>query len=95
MQAAAHITPQIMKNKLTLTTEERKINQAIDRGEYSSTFSKVDQKKYQATAKYTFAKQKAVNVRISERNLMRLKAAAAREGVSYQTLITSLIQKNV
>jgi len=81
--------------KPTLTKEEKALNQAIDAGEYVSVHSAKENKKYQAAAKYTFAKQKAVNVRISERNLMRLKAAAAREGVSYQTLITSLIQKNV
>jgi|GEM_PF-6099645 len=50
---------------------------------------------YQQAAKRTFAKQKTVNVRISERNLLRLKEAAAKEGVSYQTLITSLIHKHI
>ena len=84
-----------MKKRLSLTKEEQALDQAIDWGEYVSQFSKDDQKKYQAAAKYTFAKQKAVNIRISERNLMRLKAAAAREGISYQTFVTSLIQKNV
>lgn len=84
-----------MKKKLTLTKEERALEQDVDRGEYKSAFSKSNQKIYQSAAKNTFAKQRAINIRISERNLMRLKAMAAREGVSYQTYVTSLIHKNV
>ena len=45
-------------------------------------------------AQNTLAKNKVITVRVSERNLMRLKAAAAREGVPYQTLVSSLIQKH-
>lgn len=83
------------QKKVTLTSDERSLNQAIDRGEYVSAYSASEKRRFQAAARYTFAKQRAVNVRISERNLARLKAAAAREGVSYQTFITSLIQKHV
>ena len=83
------------KKKIKLTSEERALNRAVERGEYISAYSAKEAQRYQAAAKNTFAKQKAVNVRISERNLARLKAAAAREGVSYQTFITSLIQKHV
>lgn len=79
-----------------LLKEERELNEAIDRGEYVAVPNVEREKsRYAEAAKATFAKQKTVNVRISERNLMRLKAAAARRGVSYQTLITSLIQEHV
>lgn len=84
-----------MKHNHTLTKEEKNLNQAIAAGEYESAFSESEKKRYAQAAKQTFQKQRTVNVRISERNLLRLKAAAAREGVSYQTLITALIQKNV
>ncbi len=83
------------KKQIKLTSEERSLDRAIERGEYVSVYSAKEVERYQAVAKNTFAKQKAVNIRISERNLARLKAAAAREGVSYQTFITSLIQKHV
>lgn len=49
----------------------------------------------QQIARNTTAKNKTITVRISERNLMRLKAAAAREGVPYQTLVSSLIHKYI
>lgn len=84
-----------MKKNVTLTKEEKALNTSIAAGEYISVHSKKNVAAYQAAAKNTFAKQKAVNIRISERNLLRLKAAAAREGVSYQTFVTSLIQKHV
>jgi len=84
-----------MKKSPTLTPEEKKLNRALDSGEYTSVLTPALAKTYAAAAKHTFAKQRTVNVRISQRNLLRLKAAAAREGVSYQTLITSLIQKHV
>ena len=83
------------KKQIKLTSEERALNRVIERGEYVSAYSVKEAQRYQAAAKNTFTKQKAVNVRISERNLARLKAAAAREGVSYQTFITALIQKHV
>ncbi len=84
-----------MKKQIRLTKEEHDLNARIDRGEFESILTPKQAKAYTEIARNTFAKQRTVNVRISERNLLRLKAAAAREGVSYQTLITSLIQKHV
>jgi len=48
-----------------------------------------------AIARNTLAKNKTITVRLSERTLLRLKAAAAREGLPYQTLVASLIHKNI
>jgi predicted DNA binding CopG/RHH family protein len=75
------------KNPIILTEEELIIEAEFARGEVVSVL--------QAIARNTLAKSKTLTVRVSERNLLRLKAAAAREGVPYQTLITSLIQKHI
>jgi predicted DNA binding CopG/RHH family protein len=80
--------------KLQLTPEEKKLDAAIDRGEYVSVHTPALADQYAKIAKDTFAKQRTVNVRISERNLLRLKAAASRQGMTYQTYITGLIQKH-
>lgn len=85
----------VTKKKVTLTSDERALNRAIDSGAYVSAYSAAEKRRFQAAAKQTFTKQRAVNVRISERNLARLKAVAARGGMSYQTFITALIQKHV
>lgn len=85
-----------MKNKFKLTKEEQEIEEAIARGEYTSVSNFEEEKaKLMEAARFTLSKTRTISVRITERNLMRLKAAAAREGLPYQTLISSLIQKNV
>jgi predicted DNA binding CopG/RHH family protein len=40
-------------------------------------------------------KRKNVNIRISERDLIQIRARASREGVPYQTLIASVLHKYV
>ncbi len=84
------------KDPFVLTKEEQEIENAIERGAFSSVPNLAEEKKrYAQIAQNTFARNKMITLRISERNLLRVKAAAAREGLSYQTFITSLIQKNV
>lgn len=84
-----------MPKKTTHTKEERAIDREIAAGAYASVLTPARNRAYMAAAKNTFAKQRNVNIRISERNLMRLKAAAAKQGVSYQTMVAALIQKHV
>jgi predicted DNA binding CopG/RHH family protein len=84
------------KDPFVLTKEEQEIETAFERGAFSSVPNLAEEKKrYAQIAQNTFARNKMITLRISERNLLRVKAAAAREGLSYQTFITSLIQKNV
>ena len=79
-----------------LTEEELVIEAEFERGEYEPVPNLAEEKlRLQQIAKNTIAKNKTITVRVSERNLMRLKAAAAREGVPYQTLISSLIHKHI
>lgn len=54
-----------------------------------------EKKQWAEMARNTMAKNKTITVRLSERTLLRLKAAAAREGLPYQTLVASLIHKNI
>lgn len=48
-------------------------------------------KKY---AKATLDKTKNINIRISERDLWKVKALAFKKGLPYQTLISSIIHQN-
>jgi predicted DNA binding CopG/RHH family protein len=50
---------------------------------------------YQAYARATFRKDRRVNIRISERDLLALQRRALREGIPYQTLISSILHKYV
>jgi predicted DNA binding CopG/RHH family protein len=50
---------------------------------------------YQAYARTTFRKDKRVNIRISEKDLIDLQKRAMREGIPYQTLISSVLHKYI
>lgn len=50
-------------------------------------------KRLQAYARATLDKNKNVNLRISEKDLLKIKARAAEKGIPYQTLLASLIHQ--
>jgi predicted DNA binding CopG/RHH family protein len=82
-----------MKHIFNLTEEELAMQAAVDRSSLRPVTVK-EQEELKQIARNTTAKNKVITVRVSERNLAHLKAAAAREGVPYQTFISMLIQKN-
>ena len=75
---------------------EQEILNDFERGEFVSV---PDAEK--ANAKYRelfanfFKKRKNVNIRISEHDLLKVKAKALEEGIPYQTYISSLIHKHI
>ncbi len=82
--------------KLKLNAEEKQILADIDAGKFESVPNlKQEIKRHAAIARYTIAKTKTINIRISERDLIKVKASALREGLSYQTFITSVLHKTV
>ncbi len=79
-----------------LTPEEQEIEDALESGEIvTRPPTKEEREELAAIARYTLEKTRTISVRLSERDLVHLKATAAREGIPYQTFITSLIHKNV
>ncbi len=86
-----------MKNA-KLDKEEKEILDSFEKGSFYS-LSKKDLKKeierLQLIAKNTFAKSRTINFRISERDLLRLKALAAQKGMPYQTLISTTIREKI
>ncbi len=79
-----------------LDKEEREILESYERGEWGSAANleerKAELKKY---ARATIRKDKRVNIRISERDLKELQRIALREGLPYQTLISSILHKYI
>jgi predicted DNA binding CopG/RHH family protein len=85
-----------MEPIFNLTPEEQAIENSLERGDLVSTpLSQAEKDAWAAIARNTTAKNKTITVRLSERNLIKLKAAAAREGLPYQTLVASLIHKHI
>ncbi len=82
-----------MKN-YQLTTEEEEILKAVEAGEFKriKNFEKAKQEAI-AAARNTINKNKNINLRISEKDLSKLKAKALEEGMPYQTLAASILHK--
>ena len=75
---------------------EEEILRAYENDELKSVgLTKEMKKKYAQYARNTFQKNKRINIRISEWDLLRLKAKSLEEGIPYQTLVSSLIHKYV
>jgi predicted DNA binding CopG/RHH family protein len=82
-----------MKHVFNLTKEERTMEKAVNRTDIKPV-TKTEVNRLQAIARNTTAKNKTITVRLSEKNLIRLKTKAAQEGIPYQTFVSALIQKN-
>ena len=82
-----------MKN---LEKEEQKIIESYDKDEWQSVKDfKEEKKNYRRYARNTLLKNKRINIRISEKDLINLKAKSIEEGVPYQSLISSVLHKYV
>jgi len=56
---------------------------------------KREAKRYEQYARATFRQDKRVNIRISERDLVKIQKKALEEGLPYQTLMSSILHKFV
>ena len=85
-----------MKNSLKLDEEEVKILQDFERGELTSINNFKEEKRQLEEAAHNFLqKDKRINIRISSRDLETLQKKAVKEGMPYQTLISSTLHKFV
>ena len=84
------------KNTDKLDAEEKQILEDFERGEFKriSNF-KAEKKNLEEAARNTLQKDKRINIRISSRDLERIQMHAAREGMPYQTYISSSLHKLV
>ena len=85
-----------MTRPLQLDEEEFRILRDFERGEFESMKNfREEKRKLEETARNTLQKDKRINIRISSRDLANLQKKAAKEGVPYQTLISSALHKLV
>lgn len=81
---------------LQLTPEELELLASYENEEWQSAKDLKEEKaKYQTYARATFRKDKRINIRISEKDLLALQKRAIREGIPYQTLVSSVLHKYV
>lgn len=74
-----------------LDIEEQEILDSFNRGEWVSKGENLD--KYKEAAKQTFQKTHNVNINLSEKDFRSIQMKAIEEGMSYQTLLSSVIHK--
>ncbi|TVQ27999.1 MAG: antitoxin [Spirochaetaceae bacterium] len=79
-----------------IDAEEQEIVESLERGEWNPV-SNLDEARAQAAqyAEATLKKDNRMNIRLSSRDILQLKARAAEEGVPYQTLVTMILHKYV
>jgi predicted DNA binding CopG/RHH family protein len=77
-----------------LTDQEQEILSSFEAGEWKSVSDLSKAKKlYTSYANNTLDKTKNVNLRLSEKTVLKLKAKAIAEGIPYQTLESSVLHK--
>lgn len=82
-------------SKLKLSEEEQSLLDAVESGEYKSVLTNERRAELAACASNTFKKDKRINIRISSRDLLAVQSKATKEGIPYQTLVSSIIHKYI
>ncbi len=76
--------------KHTMDAEEKEMLASYERGEWRPIKNQEAEKaKLQQHARNTLQKNKRINIRLAERDLLGIQARAVEEGMPYQTLISS------
>lgn len=77
-----------------LTKEEQELLDAFENGEFKSVPNLEEEKKrFQQIARNTLNKLRNINIRLSEKDLIKLKRKAAEDGIPYQTLASSILHR--
>ena len=81
---------------MRLDKNEKELLNSFERGEWKSVKNLSGVKKhFQEVAGETLRKDRRINIRLSQKDLEGIQAKAARDGMPYQTLISSVIHKFV
>jgi len=80
--------------KMILDPAEKKILESYERGDWKPIKNRESETaKLQQYARNTLQKNKRINIRLAERDLVGIQTKAIEEGMPYQTLISSILHK--
>ncbi len=83
-----------MNNIPYLDQEEQELIESIHRDDYQQPPDMAaEMREFSYLVDKTINKKKAISIRLLESDIQKIKAKAIREGIPYQTLISSLIHK--
>ena len=79
---------------MNLNKEEKELLDSVERGEWKTIpdFER-EKERFQEIARNTHKKNKRVNIRISEKDLINIQRKALEEGLPYQTYMSSILHK--
>ena len=81
---------------MKLNKEEKEILESVENGKWRSVpGAKKQMQQYRDVARATVRKDKRVNIRMSQKDLVRFQKKAMEEGLPYQTLISSILHKYI
>ena len=81
---------------MKLTQEEKSLLDSVERGEWKRIPDfQQEAGRYRQAARATLRKDKRVNIRMAERDLVSLQKTALQEGLPYQTLLSSILHKYI
>lgn len=90
-----NITHNPFKN-LKLDAYEQEIDRSLNAGEWKPVKNLAREKgRIRMIAKTTLDKTRNINIRLTQRDLSRLRVKAMEEGLPYQTLAASILHKHV
>jgi len=79
-----------------LNNEELEILEAFDHGKLKRSKNVADQLvSHQVISEASFKKDARINIRLSSKDLRAIQSRALKEGIPYQTLVSSVIHKYV
>ena len=83
-----------IRKKVILDPKENRLLGSYERGEWKPIRNQEEEMaKLRQYARNTLQKNKRINIRLSERDLLGIRAKAVEEGLPYQTLISSILHK--
>ena len=81
---------------MKLTKEEKELLNSVEQGEWEQIPNfKSEVSRYKQAARATMRKDKRVNIRMTERDLVHFQKKALQEGLPYQTFISSILHKYI
>lgn len=80
---------------IILDEEEEQILKDVEDGKYVKVKNfEQEKRRLQEIARNTLNKTKNINIRLSERDVHKLKARAIKQGIPYQTLASSILHQS-
>lgn len=82
-----------MKKSAYLDKEEMVLAKSLEKEEWVSDLTQKEKRQYEEYAQSSLNKKRRINIRMTERDLKKVRARAIEEGLPYQSLITMLIHQ--